>query len=208
MNTPARFAVALLLLAQASPAVADATRAASAWTEDYDEDFQKYSQRYFGLSHDWRWFKAQAIAESTLDPLARSKYGALGLMQLMPATFAEIRQKNPEFIDMRINRWNIAAGIWYDRQLYLTQTWRSFADPDRLLISFAAYNAGLGTALDAFDEVPAPVKGWPDVAPHLPDGPRSYVERIVTLKRVLPRQSHDPRHRGYSRRFSDFPVWP
>ena len=109
---------------------------------------------------------------------------------------------------MRINRWNIPAGICYDRQLYQTQTWCSFADPDRLLISFAAHDAGLGTTLDAFNEAPAPVKGWSDIAAHLPDGPRSYVGRIVTLKRVLPRQSHDLRHRGYSRRFDNFPVWP
>lgn len=36
----------------------------------------------------------------------------------MPKTFDEIKKKNPSFVDVNEPRWNIAAGIYYDRQLY------------------------------------------------------------------------------------------
>ena len=68
------------------------------WTNEYDHHFRKYSKRYFGPQKDWRWFKAQAIAESSLNPKARSKAGAIGLMQIMPSTMAEINKKNPKIL--------------------------------------------------------------------------------------------------------------
>ncbi|HEX6053559.1 MAG TPA: transglycosylase SLT domain-containing protein, partial [Gemmatimonadaceae bacterium] len=52
----------------------------------YDHVFRKYSKRYFGVGYDWRIFKAQALAESEMNPNARSWVGARGLMQLMPST--------------------------------------------------------------------------------------------------------------------------
>ena len=57
----------------------------------YDMHFSKYSKRYFGVGFDWRYFKAQAVAESNLREDARSWAGAEGLMQIMPRTFQEIR---------------------------------------------------------------------------------------------------------------------
>ena len=89
----------------------------------YDGHFSKYSKRYFGVAFDWRYFKAQAVAESGLEEDARSSVGAMGLMQIMPRTFEEIRSKNPGIaggIDQP--RWNIAAGIWYDRQNFVAWT--------------------------------------------------------------------------------------
>ncbi|MEE2964240.1 MAG: hypothetical protein VX427_08870, partial [Acidobacteriota bacterium] len=38
----------------------------------YDQYFSKYSKRFFGVGFDWYYFKAQALAESTLDEDARS----------------------------------------------------------------------------------------------------------------------------------------
>ena len=64
-------------------------------TITYDPLFQKYAARFFlavqidGKPFDWRWLHAQAMAESGLDPRAHSPAGAMGLMQLMPATFSE-----------------------------------------------------------------------------------------------------------------------
>ena len=84
----------------------------------YDDTFRKYSKRYFGIGFDWRLFKAQGMAESNLDSAATSWVGARGIMQLMPATFQEITSRNPEMSRIDDPEWNIAAGIFYDRQLW------------------------------------------------------------------------------------------
>ena len=47
-------------------------RAARKATNQYDDTFKKYSKRYFGAAFDWTHFKAQAMAESGLNPDATS----------------------------------------------------------------------------------------------------------------------------------------
>lgn len=108
----------------------------------YDPYFSKYSKRYFGPGFDWRHFKAQAVAESRLKATAESHVGARGVMQLMPRTFKEILDKNPTIKGTRAQpRWNISAGIYYNRQLWNTwQAERPFQD--RLNFMFGSYNAG------------------------------------------------------------------
>src|SRR5919201_1404990 len=61
------------------------TRAAARDVARYDGVFRKYTKRYFGAGFDWRYFKAQGMAESQLNPTARSWVGARGIMQLMPS---------------------------------------------------------------------------------------------------------------------------
>ena len=39
-------------------------------------------------------------------------------MQIMPKTFEEIKEKNPIFNNVYVPRWNIAAGIYYDKKMY------------------------------------------------------------------------------------------
>ena len=86
----------------------------------YDSHFKKYSKRFFGVGFDWRYFKAQAVAESNLREDVRSPVGAIGVMQIMPRTFAEIQRKNPTIAgSVEQPRWNIAAGIQYDRQHFV-----------------------------------------------------------------------------------------
>jgi membrane-bound lytic murein transglycosylase F len=58
-------------------------------TERYDSLFKHYA---YLKALDWRLLKAQAVAESELNPDARSPVGAQGLCQFMPATFAEVAQ--------------------------------------------------------------------------------------------------------------------
>ena len=59
-----------LLTGIASPAVAVAQGRRD--VDRYDHIFRKYSKRYFGVGYDWRIFKAQAMAESEMNPNARS----------------------------------------------------------------------------------------------------------------------------------------
>ena len=113
-------------------------------TSRYDDVFSKYSKRFFGPGFDWRIFKAQGLAESNLDPEARSWVGAIGIMQLMPSTFKEVQSANPEFTELNSPEWNIAAGIYYDRQQW--KTWgKNESAPDRLRFVMGSYNAGRGT---------------------------------------------------------------
>ena len=115
----------------------------------YDDYLRKYSKRYFGVAFDWTHFKAQAVAESRLDPDAASSAGAVGLMQIMPRTFEEIRQRNPAVKGGRTSpRWSIAAGIWYDRQQF--DVWQAPRPlPDRIKFMFGSYNAGRRSILRA-----------------------------------------------------------
>ncbi len=97
--------------------------------------FRKYSGQY---SVDYLLMMAQGYQESQLNQARRSKAGAIGVMQLMPATgkqmqVGDIRQLDP----------NIHAGVKYIR--FMED--RYFAgepmdDTNKLLFSFAAYNAG------------------------------------------------------------------
>lgn len=150
------------------------------WTDKYDRHFKKYSKRYFGPLFDWHWFKAQAIAESGLSEDARSHVGALGLMQIMPATFDEINEQNPHFKQLESPKWNIAAGIYYDRTLY-RKLKNTAAGQDRLYLTFASYNAGYGRVLNAARRAGKKEKSWNTIKAYLPKETRGYVGRIRRL---------------------------
>ena len=85
----------------------------------YDNYFSKYTKRNFGPAFNWHHFKAQAIAESGLKKNAKSYVGAIGLMQIMPATYEEIIKRH-RYIKGSSNspKWNIAAGISYNRSIW------------------------------------------------------------------------------------------
>lgn len=115
----------------------------------YDNYFSKYTKRNFGIAFDWHHFKAQAIAESRLKKNAKSHVGAIGLMQIMPATYDEISKRH-RYIKGSGNspKWNIAAGISYNRSIWnLFKAERPFQD--RLDFTFGAYNAGKGNIIKA-----------------------------------------------------------
>ena len=119
-------------------------RARKKGTARYDGYFRKYSKRYFGLGFDWKYFKAQAMAESELNPNARSWVGARGLMQLMPSTYREIQSALPHFGAIDDPEWNIAAGILHDRDLWTLWS-KSVETEERPAFMFGSYNAGEGT---------------------------------------------------------------
>ena len=115
----------------------------------YDPIFQKYTKRYFGVGTDWRWFKAQGMAESDLTPTARSRVGARGIMQLMPSTYALIKgARSEKFGAIDDPEWNIAAGILHSRGLW--HRWEETETNDeRLRFMFGSYNAGEGPIIRA-----------------------------------------------------------
>ena len=163
--------------------------------QKFDSLFSKYAKRYFGPGFDWRYFKAQAIAESRLKKGAKSRTGAYGIMQIMPKTFDEIKRKNPSIRGSRKQpRWNIAAGIYYDRQIW--KTWKAERPfQDRIKFMFGSYNAGKGNILKA--QKIARKEGrnenlWQSIEPALPKvtGRNSretidYVKKINRIKGVL-----------------------
>jgi membrane-bound lytic murein transglycosylase F len=148
------------------------------WTDEYDRHFRKYSKRYFGPMFDWNWFKAQGIAESGLNETARSPVGAIGVMQIMPTTFEEISDKHPHYIEVESPRWNIAAGIYYDRSMYTR--FPTAPEQERLYLALASYNAGYGRVLTAFRRA-GDKDDWDSVKKHLPGETRGYVSRIRRL---------------------------
>lgn len=56
------------------------------YADRFDSLFQYYAEMF---NQDWRDLKAQAIAESGMNPNVRSGAGAAGLMQFMSPTFVE-----------------------------------------------------------------------------------------------------------------------
>jgi len=148
------------------------------WTSKYDRHFKKYSKRYFGPLFDWHWFKSQAIAESGLNSKAESHVGARGIMQIMPATFDEISGKVPHYMELDEPRWNIAAGIYYDRMLY--RKFPKVTEQERMYMALASYNAGYGRMLKAAKKSSDRSK-WNEVKKHLPGQTRAYVNRIRKL---------------------------
>ena len=173
--------LAVLVLASAAGHVAASKKdRVNGWTDKYDQHFRKYSKHYFGPGFDWRWFKAQAVAESGLKPDARSKSGARGIMQILPSTYREIREDNPHMKDIDSPRWNIAAGIYYDRVLY--KRWKSPPSGDeRLYFAFGSYNAGYTRIKNTFRKVDPPTATWEHIEHHVPGQTRHYVKRIRAL---------------------------
>jgi soluble lytic murein transglycosylase-like protein len=95
---------------------------------------------------DWRLVLATMKQESRFSPTAESNRGAYGLMQLMPETSEEIaRDLSIEDINHPSN--NIRGGVYYMRQLY--DLFKGAPEPDRIKLTLAAYNAGIGRIYDA-----------------------------------------------------------
>ncbi|WP_347341494.1 lytic transglycosylase domain-containing protein [Bradyrhizobium pachyrhizi] len=80
-----------------------------------------------------RWICSVLSIETAGDMHARSPKGAMGLMQIMPATWAELRQRYDLGSDPYDPRDNILAGTAYLRELLDRYGSRG---------AFAAYNAG------------------------------------------------------------------
>ena len=99
--------------------------------------FRKYGDRY---DVDWLLMAAQGYQESALNQDARSHVGAVGVMQLMPATGKELNVG-----DIAQAEANIHAGVKYMRYM-IDQYYEKepMTKLDKALFAFASYNAGAG----------------------------------------------------------------
>ncbi|MEO1168749.1 MAG: lytic transglycosylase domain-containing protein [Pseudomonadota bacterium] len=121
---------AAIALSMASPAAADSI-------DRWDRHIAEASAR-FAIPTDWikRVMRAESAGRTHLDgrPIT-SRAGAMGLMQLMPPTWAALRNRINLGSDPHDPRDNILAGTAYLRAMY-----DRFGYPGM----FAAYNAGPG----------------------------------------------------------------
>ena len=99
--------------------------------------FRKYGERY---DVDPVMMAAQGYQESRLDQDAKSHVGAVGVMQLMPAT-----GKEQGVGDITQTEANIHAGIKYMRFM-IDQYYKDepMTEMNKVLMTFASYNAGPG----------------------------------------------------------------
>ncbi len=133
--------MALLLLsglsiANVMPAITmaqDASVARPSPRDPYAAHITEAAQR-FGIPE--RWIRAVLRAESAGDVRAISSAGALGLMQVMPDTWAALRVRYRLGRDPYDPHDNIMAGA-----AYLREMWDRYGDVGAML---AAYNAGPG----------------------------------------------------------------
>ena len=133
---------------------------------DIDRHIAEAAQR-FGLPPHW--IRAVIAVESAGDPRAVSRAGAMGLMQVMPGTWAELRAAHGLGSDPFDPRDNILAGTAYLRAMY-----DRFGSPGFL----AAYNAGPGR-----------------YAEHLATGrplPRETRDYVATLAPIITAPAPDP----------------
>ena len=99
--------------------------------------FEKYGERY-GI--EYLWAAAQGYQESRLNQKARSRSGAVGVMQIKPSTASD---RNVNIRDIHQVDNNIHAGIKYMdflRQRYFSED--GVDELNQTLLALAAYNVG------------------------------------------------------------------
>lgn len=136
----------------------NASAVGSQRTQPVEDHIAEAAQR-FGVPVAW--IRAVMSAESAGDPRAVSRKGAMGLMQIMPDTWSELRARYGLGRDPFEPRDNILAGTAYLREMY-----DRYGSPGFL----AAYNAGP----QRYDEYVAGVRA-------LPAETRAYVAMLAPL---------------------------
>ena len=137
----------------------DAGRRAPRYREENEKRYSRLIDRVSReLSLDRNLIHAVVRAESAFDPNAVSRAGAVGLMQLMPATARRYGVR-----DSRNPAQNVYAGVLHLRKLI-----RQFND---VVLALAAYNAGENAVIDYGYKVPP----YPET--------QTYVRKVLALYR-------------------------
>ena len=121
-----------------SSTVRSTTHASDERSAPYEQSIVRHAGRE-GVAPDL--VRAVIQVESAFNPMAVSSKGAMGLMQLMPATARELGVNNPFDSDQ-----NIRGGVTYLRRLLD----RYNGDVE---LALAAYNAGMGN-VEKYGDVP------------------------------------------------------
>lgn len=150
---------ALLSLSQ-GPAIAHAEPGPAQIAVHPHGAFIAEAAQRFGIPAPW--IVAVMRAESANDPRAVSPAGAMGLMQVMPGTWAALRARHGLGEDPHDPRDNILAGT-----AYLREMWDRYGNVAAML---AAYNAGPGRYDDYLETGRA-----------LPAETRAYVAALAPL---------------------------
>lgn len=144
-----RFLLLVLLLCLDAPARADPV---ARW-----QPYIAEASARFGVPADWieRVMRAESGGRTMLGgrPIVSSA-GAMGLMQLMPGTWADMRSRLGLGMDPHAPRDNILAGTFYLRLMY-----DRFGYPGL----FAAYNAGparYAAVLEGRSRLPSETRGY------------------------------------------------
>lgn len=151
-----------------APAVALPVNTANGWS-DQPEYILKKAAYMQGLDEDF--VRSVAQVESGLRQTAVSKKGAIGLMQLMPSTAAELR------VDPTQAPENAQGGAMYLRDLLIRYRGNS-------ALALAAYNAGPG-AVAKFGGVPP----YEETRRYVVQVLREYNRRVQTRKTSLGRSA-------------------
>lgn len=146
----------------------------------FDAEFERAHDRFLSWHDpDWRWLKAQGIAESNLQEDAVSPAGAVGVMQIMIPAWSECAQA----LGINTGRTNpkasILCGGWYMRRMLL-----GWSEPrsrmDRWRWAWASYNWGVGNVLRAQKRIYGKTE-YRFVRDYLPAESRAYVDRIERI---------------------------
>lgn len=115
----------------------------------YDASIRKWAS-FYTPEYPWYWNKAQLIAESNLNPNAKSPVGAMGLGQFMPDTWTQMQRELgfKASTSAYTSSLNIQAHAYYMRQLR-NQFKKPRPEYDKHSLALASYNAGLGNILKA-----------------------------------------------------------
>ena len=138
--------------------------------------FEYYLEKH-GLPEELKYL---SIIESGLNPTIRSRVGAAGLWQFMPATGRLFKLYQDYYIDERLDPYKSTEAAC----IYLKTLHNRFKDWELVL---ASYNAGPGKVRRAIRRSGYKKKFW-EIYDHLPRETRSYLPQFVAMTYVLNHQ--------------------